>query len=467
MNEFDLNIEKILENWEVYHAIREIIANALDEQMLTKTAEVEIFEDEKHLWHIRDYGRGLSHVHLTQKENEEKLKNPHMIGKFGIGLKDALATFDRKQVTVTIQSKYGIIKLAKRPKHGFNTIKTLHALIDTSNADLDFKGTDVILEGVTKNDIEEAKNLFLRFSGEPALEDTRYGTILKKKGQIARIFINGVKVAEEEKFLFSYNITSLTTAIKKALNRERSNVGRSAYSDRVKGILLEAKNEQVAKTLIGDLQHFSQGTMHDELKWIDVQEHSVKILNAQKKNVVFLTPEESIRNPNMVDEARSGGFEIVMIPENLKEKVRGTVDIKGNPIRDLGGFIREYNESFQFKFVDEDQLTPSERHIFALLGPTFDLIGGRPTNVREVKISENMKKEGTSFTEPTGLWESGPGRIILKRTALHSIKSFGDTVLHETAHAISRAPDVDRAFETELSRLLGILAEKLLRNKEE
>ena len=28
--EFDLNIEKILENWEVYHAVREIIANALD-----------------------------------------------------------------------------------------------------------------------------------------------------------------------------------------------------------------------------------------------------------------------------------------------------------------------------------------------------------------------------------------------------------------------------------------------------
>lgn len=30
VKEFDLNIEKILENWENYHAIREIIANALD-----------------------------------------------------------------------------------------------------------------------------------------------------------------------------------------------------------------------------------------------------------------------------------------------------------------------------------------------------------------------------------------------------------------------------------------------------
>ena len=37
---FDLNIEKILENWEVCHAIREIIANALDEQSLTGTADI-------------------------------------------------------------------------------------------------------------------------------------------------------------------------------------------------------------------------------------------------------------------------------------------------------------------------------------------------------------------------------------------------------------------------------------------
>jgi hypothetical protein len=31
MPDFDLNIDKILENWEPKHAVREIIANALDE----------------------------------------------------------------------------------------------------------------------------------------------------------------------------------------------------------------------------------------------------------------------------------------------------------------------------------------------------------------------------------------------------------------------------------------------------
>ena len=39
---FDLNIEKVLEHWTVAHAVREILANALDEHALTGTNEPEI-----------------------------------------------------------------------------------------------------------------------------------------------------------------------------------------------------------------------------------------------------------------------------------------------------------------------------------------------------------------------------------------------------------------------------------------
>src|SRR5437660_644145 len=73
MKTFDLNIETVLEDWGVHHAVREIIANALDEQTLTKTQDVAIFKDPQDRWHIRDYGRGLRHDHLTQNENQEKM----------------------------------------------------------------------------------------------------------------------------------------------------------------------------------------------------------------------------------------------------------------------------------------------------------------------------------------------------------------------------------------------------------
>ena len=51
---FDLNMEEVLEAWGVTDATREVIANALDEQALTDTEDVEIYEDDKEIWHIRD-----------------------------------------------------------------------------------------------------------------------------------------------------------------------------------------------------------------------------------------------------------------------------------------------------------------------------------------------------------------------------------------------------------------------------
>ena len=56
---FDLNIETVLDNWEVRHGLREIIANAADEQLLSETKTIDILKDSKGNSHIRDYGRGI------------------------------------------------------------------------------------------------------------------------------------------------------------------------------------------------------------------------------------------------------------------------------------------------------------------------------------------------------------------------------------------------------------------------
>lgn len=457
---FDLNIEKILEDWEVYHAIREVISNAIDEQVLSNTNKIEIFKDNENRWHIKDYGRGLNYEHLTQKENDEKLKSPHIIGKFGIGLKDALATFDRKGVKVLIKSKYGDITLGKSYKHDFENLVTLHAYISPA-LNSDFIGTDFILEDVADEDVKKAKDLFLTFSGDRIIENTSYGEILEKKNEIARIYINGVKVADEENFIYSYNITSLNKKIHQALNRERTNVGRSAYSDRVRSILLSCGSKEVAEYLVNDLEKYSTGEMHDELKWIDVQEHAVKILNATEK-VVFLSTDELINETNMIDEAKSGGYKIVTIPENLKDRIKGLKDISGNTIRDLSEFQEEYNRSFEFKFIDPIKLNISEKRIFNTTDKIFDFIGGKPKKIKEILISETMKKELGFFVEASGVWEPTTRRIIIKRDQLESIEKYAGTLLHETIHAATDTSDVTRNFELELTKLLGIITSKMI-----
>ena len=461
--QFDLNIEKILDGWEVFHALREVIANALDEQMLTNTEDVKIWNDTNGKWHIRDYGRGLKYEHLTQNENQEKLASVKTIGKFGIGLKDALATFDRHNIKVLIKSKYGDITLGTTKKYGFDDVMTLHAFI-SEPSEPNFTGTEFILDGIEEEDIRRAKDLFLKFSGEITLDETKYGKILRKKEGNGRIYINGLKVADEENFLFSYDITSISEKIRKALNRERLNVGRTAYSDRVRNILILTKNGEIAKLLSDDLKNYDTGKTHDELKWIDVQEHAVKILNSSEK-AVFLTPSELITETSMVDEAKDSGYRIVTIPENLKQRIVNQLDIKGEPIRDLKQFTDEYNESYEYEFVEYNDLTEAEKKVFDKTGRIFDLIGGKPKMIREIKISNTMRKELNSYREVLGSWDSNTGRIIIKRNMLSSLGQFSGTLLHEACHAISGADDVSRTFEIELTDLLGTVVEECLRSK--
>lgn len=459
MKKFDLNIEKVLEDWEVYHAIREIIANALDEQALTNTKDMEFFQDDNGAWHIRDFGRGLKYEHLTQNENEEKLRNPNLIGKFGVGLKDALATCDRKGIEVHIKSPHGDISFGMSEKHEFEDIITLHAYV-SDPTDANFVGTEFILEGCTQENVDKAKNLFLKFSGEKIIDTTQYGEILEKKGQAAKIYINGVMAAEEEGFLFSFNITSITKAIKKALNRERTNVGRAAYSDRIKAILLASQEKEVAKKLVEDLKEYETGQIHDEVKWMDVSVRAAKLLNESEK-VVFFTPNELTNAPDIVEKAKDEGYDIVTVPNTVKEKISGQADASGDPIMDVTQFKEEWDSSFEFKFIDVDKLTASEKEIFAKTDMIFKLIGGRPININEIKISETMRMEDYSFNEASGIWESSTGRIIIKHSQLRSLNDYAGTLLHETAHAISGAPDVSSDFEKCLTDLLGKVVTKM------
>lgn len=457
MRKFDLNIEKVLEDWEVYHAVREIIANALDEQTLTNTKEIEI-KKEKNYFVIRDFGRGIRYDHLTQNENGEKLSNPQLvIGKFGVGLKDAVATFERHAIKIILKSKYGDITIGKSSKHGFDDIVTLHAII-SEPSDPNFVGTEVILDGCTQDDVDKAKDLFLRFSGEKPLEKTQYGEILQKVNPIAKIYINGIRVAEEENFLFSYNITSLTSTMRKALNRERIHVGRSAYTERVKSILLSSNDKNVAQLLIKDLDGYQMGTEHDEIKYLDVSVHACKILNTHS-NVVFVTPLQLQHNAMSIDNARRDGLEIMVISETISQKISGETDISGNPMRDLDVYNVEWNASFQFKFVKPEDLSKPEFQVYSMTSIIFDLIGGQPQEIEDILISETMRRESSGM-EAVGVWEPDKKRIVIKREQLDNLEKYAGTLLHETAHAKSGAGDISREFENELTNLLGKTSSK-------
>jgi hypothetical protein len=104
--------------------------------------------------------------------------------------------FDRRGIGVVIRSPHAVITTGRRPKEGFPDVVTLHALVAPPSGPGQ-AGTDITL--------------------------------------------------------FSYNITKLSAQLRRSLYRERSNVGRGAYSDRVKTILTACRPTAVAGP--GGVQH--------------------------------------------------------------------------------------------------------------------------------------------------------------------------------------------------------------------
>lgn len=292
----------------------------------------EVSQDDKGRWHIRDYGRGLRYEHLTQSEDDEKLANPDtVIGKFGVGLKDALATYHRHGIDVTIHSAHNTFTIEEAPKHGFEEISTLHVTIEPPQKDID--GTDVVLDGISENAIADAKSNFIRYSDLDLLESTGFGDVYQvQHGEDAGVYVTGLKVAEEPNFLFSYDITNTT-----------------------------------------------------------------------KK------------------------------------------------IRDVTVYENEYNDSFEFDWVDESALTTEELAAWDSRDEILEIVG-RPQNY-EYRIASQFR--ATDDDQTRGSHEPGEQRIIIHRNVLSDHAEFIGVFLHELAHTKTPFPDQTREFENALTELLG------------
>jgi hypothetical protein len=458
---FDLNIERVLEHWPVANAVREFIANALDEFYLTSTPEPIIEKQPDGTWFIEDFGRGVRYEHLTQKENPEKLKHPAVIGQFGIGLKDALAVCDRRNIGVVLRSRHGDIRTARLPKSGFADIVTLHGLI-ASPSEPNRSGTRVELSGIKDADVDAAKSFFLRYSGDQLLESTKFGDVFAKPlhARAGRIYVKGLLVAEEPNFLFSYNITKLSAALRRALNRERTNVGRSAYSDRVKEILKECRSTEVVGPLATDLGRFVSGRMHDELSWKDVAIHACRVLQTLEK-VVFITPWQV--GLAFVEYAEQDGYRAVVVPEDIARALGGLTDLDGNPMLDLNSFREQWNDSFVFTFVDPSDMSTDEQAVYLLKDSIIALAGLKPPQcgVKSIKISETMRLNDDGG-QVLGIFDSQEGLIVIRRDQLATAPAFCGTLLHELEHAASGHGDLSLGFEEALTKRLGVVTSRSL-----
>jgi hypothetical protein len=180
--------------------------------------------------------------------------------------------------------------------------------------------------------------------------------------------------------------------------------------------------------------------------------------------VVYVTEEEMLDNPDLMGRMSAEGRTII----TLSSKDRGR--IPDGSATTLVDYVTEYNDSFEFQYIEEDELTASEKEIFGKTSEILGLVGWSEGDIPKVLISETMQPEagrdvGGLFTiviEAVGIWQQATNTITIKRSQLSSLSEYAATLLHEAAHASSGATDATREFELELTNYLGDCADEAI-----
>lgn len=250
--------------------------------------------------------------------------------------------------------------------------------------------------------------------------------------------------------------------MRRALNRERSNVGRTAYSDRVKAILKACRSSEVAGPLADDLNAIAQGRSHDEIAWRDVALHACQVLQTNEK-VVFVSAWQMAGDTAQLRYAQDDGYRIVVVLEDIATALGKLTDLNGNPMVNLNRYRDDWNDSFTFTFVEATAMTPGEQAVYGRTQEISALARADLSRRRvRVQISETMRLSDRG--DPVlGLWDAHEHRIVIRRDTLQDLSSYAGTLLHEIGHMLSGTTDGTLDFETELSRLLGLTAAEALR----
>ena len=242
--------------------------------------------------------------------------------------------------------------------------------------------------------------------------------------------------------------------MKKKLNRERLNVGRSTYTDRVKTILKKAESEIVHDQLADQVERRSFGDQCDEMQWLDIAQIAFNYLHERQK-VAYITETDIQFKPDIIGNMRNDGYTPVVISDIQKEKLDQQIQNGGPQVKTVESYVNEFNQSFQFQFIEPEDLTPTEKFVFDLTPKILALVIQPNQKQPPVRISKTMR---INLDNTSGVWDPTLGCIIIHKQQLSNLSAYAGTLLHEAAHALYGNPDATIRFEQDLTRYLGLTA---------
>jgi len=404
--------------WSIVEGIREIISNAMDTKLEFTTGW------DNGYGYVHDNGNGFPKECLILGEGESK--DDTQIGQFREGLKIAGLVFARERRFFR----------GKTVGYTFNFRMAQSTTFDCETLFMDFeqneqeKGTIVTFE-CTEAEIDIAKALFLKDERDTAF------IVPDRPGEL---FINKSFVHKIDKALYGYNI-----ADKNAANRDRSILNMDNVKDSIQKIWNTIEGERFIKTYLKSTEQFI--------------EHEITIsVNPKCKHIWHEELEKIYGSKYCVfddeqyaHQVADWGYRVIKpLTYSMKSTLNYYLDVP--MCRDiLENHIKKEYTDFT------PNLSPHQLKIYNLALDMAYLYYEEPLNIMVVEKISFLEED-----DSRAMADRDNNRILITPKAIdRGLKKLIGSIIHEQTHLTKGHNDSSRAFEDDLTEVIGDLLVKM------
>ena len=401
-NTIDLNIgTQCLDNWENNNAIRELIANALDEHIINKIVKPISINHSRNKCEIIDYGSGITKSSFVIQSNSNKINNEKLIGQFGFGMKDAIGVLCKNDIDVKIYTKDYIFTPSYTQRANTSDI-TLHISFESNDDydDDDEYGTKIVLNNIKRADIEKAKDYFIDFT--TIKFDKLYSDIMMKFSDNSQyIFVNKFRICKTKKnTYFSYNIKK-TKDVMKLFNRDRGDKDYGAFRKNINSYLKDIDiydDRNSTEKIRKELKKIFEDDNLREFNQIDIIRNILTQFNESDEYIfIDVKDKEFIKKNKIASKIKESKRKIMFIGTGILKKINSvnkTEKIKN--IKELCDpskiFIRNEKGLFTLSSPSMFPPTPADE----LVKKIKEMINNYRTTL-EITISNKIEKHLTTI----------------------------------------------------------------------
>lgn len=193
--------------WKLAHAVREVIANALDAETEHGAKFVTKYDKAKQRLIVRNEGIKVDPKALYFGESSKR-GDERFVGQYGEGLKLAMLVFARMGLDVLIKNGDDETWKPLIEEDGLG-VSTL--CVDITKAKRSENNFEIVIPEIPEEFWEMMQGWFLRLNKPSTVHKTSAGELIDDPDFTGKIFVRGVYVVTREKYEFGYNFYNVDT----------------------------------------------------------------------------------------------------------------------------------------------------------------------------------------------------------------------------------------------------------------